>query len=65
MIFDQCMQCGPHVFVKLQSKLPSSKKDLAEFKDIPAVRSVTEFGYDEKLVREAYETLQKSGKSGM
>ncbi|XP_063447546.1 baculoviral IAP repeat-containing protein 3-like [Mytilus trossulus] len=46
-----------------QSKLPSSKKDLAEFKDIPAVRSVTEFGYDEKLVREAYETLQKSGKS--
>ncbi|XP_052060935.1 baculoviral IAP repeat-containing protein 3-like [Mytilus californianus] len=46
-----------------KSKLPSSKRPLGEFKNIPAVRSVTEFGYDEKLVKEAYETLQKAGKS--
>ncbi|OPL20296.1 hypothetical protein AM593_07456, partial [Mytilus galloprovincialis] len=37
---------------------------LCKFKNIPAVRSVTEFGYDEKLVKEAYESLlQKAGKS--
>lgn len=57
-------QCRIHLFIKLQNKLPSSERPLREFKNIPAVRSVTEFGYDEKLVKEAYETLQKAGKSG-
>ncbi|XP_052061192.1 inhibitor of apoptosis protein-like [Mytilus californianus] len=46
-----------------KNKLPSSERPLCDFKNIPAVRSVTEFGYDEKLVKEAYETLQKAGKS--
>ncbi|CAC5393826.1 BIRC7_8 [Mytilus coruscus] len=45
-----------------KNKLPSSEKPLGEFKNIPAVRSVTEFGYDEKLVKEAYDTLQRARK---
>lgn len=58
-------QCRIHLFIKLQNKLHSSERPLREFlKNIPAVRSVIEFGYDEKLVKEAYETLQKAGKSG-
>lgn len=68
MIIVNCVirdQCRPHFLVKLQNTLPSSEKSLVEFTNIPAVRSVTEFGYNEKLVKEAYETLQKAGKSGV
>ncbi|XP_076113462.1 baculoviral IAP repeat-containing protein 2-like [Mytilus galloprovincialis] len=47
-----------------KNTLPSSERPLCKFKNIPAVSSVTEFGYDEKLVKEAYESLiQKTGKS--
>ncbi|CAC5393830.1 unnamed protein product [Mytilus coruscus] len=34
-----------------------------EFKDIPAIRSVSQFGYDEKLVKEAYDNLKTAGTS--
>ncbi|CAG2201420.1 unnamed protein product [Mytilus edulis] len=63
--FIEDVQTNKYIPAEIVEKntLPSSEKSLAEFKNIPAVRSVTEFGYNEKLVKEAYETLQKAGKS--
>ncbi|VDI50276.1 baculoviral IAP repeat-containing protein 7/8 [Mytilus galloprovincialis] len=63
--FIEDVQTNKYIPAEIVEKntLPSSEKSLAEFTNIPAVRSVTEFGYDEKLVKEAYETLQKAGKS--
>ncbi|CAG2244804.1 unnamed protein product [Mytilus edulis] len=54
----------PAVIVE-KNMLLSTEKPLGDFNTIPAVISVTEFGYDEKLVKEAYGTLQKQGQSGM
>ncbi|CAC5385849.1 unnamed protein product [Mytilus coruscus] len=43
------------------NELPNTITPLDDFRNIPAVRSVSQFGYDEKLVKEAYDTLKKAG----
>ncbi|XP_052060991.1 baculoviral IAP repeat-containing protein 7-B-like [Mytilus californianus] len=42
------------------NELPNTITPLDDFRNIPAVRSVSQFGYDEKLVKEAYDTLKKA-----
>ncbi|CAC5393827.1 BIRC7_8 [Mytilus coruscus] len=44
-----------------KNELPNPNTPLNDFKNIPAVRSVSQFGYDEKLIKEAYDTLKKAG----
>lgn len=52
------------LYYKLQNELSNPSTPLDDFRNIPAVRSVSQFGYDEKLVKEAYDTLKKDRKSG-
>ncbi|XP_071160531.1 baculoviral IAP repeat-containing protein 2-like [Mytilus edulis] len=46
-----------------KNELSNPSTPLDDFRNIPAVRSVSQFGYNEKLVKEAYDTLKKDRKS--
>ncbi|XP_052060980.1 baculoviral IAP repeat-containing protein 7-A-like [Mytilus californianus] len=46
-----------------KNELPNPKTPLDDFRNIPSVRSVSQFGYDEKLIKEAYDTVKKAGTS--
>lgn len=49
----------------MQNELANPKTPLNDFKNIPAVRSVSQFGYDEMIVKEAFGILKKAGTSGI
>ncbi|CAC5363206.1 unnamed protein product [Mytilus coruscus] len=63
--FVQDVQTNNYVLTEIveNKELPNTKRPVDDFRSIPAVRSVSEFGYDEKLIKKAYNTLKKAGTS--
>lgn len=63
-IFIQDVQTNSmQIEIVKKNELSNPSTPLDDFRNIPAVRSVSQFGYDEKLVKEAYDTLKKDRKS--
>ncbi|XP_063447554.1 baculoviral IAP repeat-containing protein 7-B-like [Mytilus trossulus] len=44
-----------------KNELPNTITPVDDIRNIPAVKTVSQFGYDKKLVKEAYDTLKKAG----